>query len=71
MNGIDMGIKKYLLIFLSLIVLIFIIQNTESVTVIFLTFEIKMPRAILLSATLIVGIVVGVMLPFGIKKNNN
>jgi len=45
--------------------IIFVLQNMASVSVNFLVFEITMPRAILLSVTLLVGILIGIVLPFG------
>lgn len=62
------SIKKYIMLLLIILVVIFIIQNTESVSVSFLLYEISMPRAFLLSLVLLVGIIIGVFLPFEFKK---
>ncbi len=44
---------------------VFVLQNMASVTVNFLVFEVSMPRAILLSVTLLIGILIGIIIPFG------
>jgi uncharacterized integral membrane protein len=63
-----MNAKQIILIVIAVLALIFIIQNTATVTVAFLFFEIAMPRAILLSFTILIGIVIGVLLPYRIGK---
>ena len=63
-----MNAKQIILIVIAVLALIFIIQNTATVTVAFLFFEIAMPRAILLSFTILIGIVIGVLLPYRLGK---
>ncbi len=63
-----MNAKQIILIVIAVLALIFIIQNTATVTVAFLFFEIAMPRAILLSFTILIGIIIGVLLPYKIGK---
>ena len=63
-----MNAKQIILIVIAVLALIFIIQNTATVTVAFLFFEIAMPSAILLSFTILIGIVIGVLLPYRIGK---
>ena len=63
-----MNSKQIILIIVALFALIFIIQNTATVTVAFLFFEIAMPRALILSFTILIGIVIGVLLPYRIGK---
>lgn len=63
------SIKKYLIIILAVFALLFIFQNTESTVVSFLFYELSMPRALLLSIVLAIGIIIGVFLPFEVKKN--
>ena len=50
---------KILAVILIIVVLVFVAQNIEVVKVYFLTWEISMPRALMIFATLIVGIIVG------------
>jgi len=50
------------------IFIIFILQNMASVTVNFLVFEISMPRALLLSLTLLIGVLIGIFLPFELQR---
>lgn len=66
-----MNPKQIILGIISLLLLVFIIQNTETVSVVFLFFEISMPRAILISVTILIGIIIGVLLPYRVKKQNN
>ena len=63
-----MNTKQIILIAIAVLALIFIIQNTATVTVAFLFFEIAMPRAILLSFTILIGIIIGILLPYKIGK---
>lgn len=63
-----MNTKQIILIAIAVLALIFIIQNTTTVTVAFLFFEIAMPRAILLSFTILIGIIIGILLPYKIGK---
>lgn len=44
---------------LIILVLVFVFQNIEVVKVSFLAWDVSMPRALLVFATLIVGIIVG------------
>lgn len=63
-----MKIKNYIIAAIVLLFLIFIIQNVSSVTVTFLFFQVTMPRALLLFITLITGLVIGIFLPFNVKR---
>ena len=54
---------------LMAVFIIFILQNLTSVTVDFLFFEITMPRSVLLSITLLIGILIGIIMPFGSTRN--
>ncbi|MBN1408773.1 MAG: LapA family protein, partial [Calditrichaceae bacterium] len=63
-----MQTKYIIALILFVLFLIFIIQNTVSVTVKFLIFEATMPQAILLFITLAAGVVIGVFLPYRFKK---
>ena len=68
-RGKEMSAKYIIFIVLLILFMIFIIQNTASVTVKFLTFEAMMPRAVLLTITLAVGVFIGIFVPYGIKKD--
>jgi len=63
-----MQIKYIVLIILLILFIIFIIQNTASVTVKFLAFEAMMPRAILLTVTFAIGVLIGIFVPYRLKK---
>ena len=65
------SVKKYLVLVLGVITLLFIIQNTESTVVSILFYQISMPRALLLALVLAIGIIIGVFLPFEVKKNKD
>ncbi len=65
-----MKLKNYIIAAIVLVFFIFIIQNASSVTVTFLFFQVTMPRALLLFITLIVGLVVGIFLPFNVKRKS-
>ena len=61
---------KYIIATILIILfLVFVIQNVSSVTVSFLIFDITMPRALVLSLTFAIGLLVGIFLPFEIKKH--
>ena len=61
---------KYVIIFILLIIFgIFVIQNTTSVTVSFLVFDATMPRALLLIFTFVLGILIGIFIPYRFKKH--
>lgn len=61
---------KTIIITLAVIVfLIFVLQNTAMLTLSFIVYEITMPRAILLSLTLGLGVIIGVLLPYKFKKD--
>jgi putative membrane protein len=65
-----MNLKRIVLIAIVVVALIFIIQNTETVSVVFLFFEVSMPRAILITACILIGIIIGVLLPYRVRKQN-
>jgi uncharacterized integral membrane protein len=57
-------------IFILLVVLIFVFQNMEVVTVDFLFWEISLPRAMLLSLTLGIGILLGLLIRSGHRSSD-
>ena len=66
---VKMNVKYILVIILLSLFGIFIVQNTESVTVKFLMLDAMLPRAILLLLTLAVGILIGIFIPYQFKKH--
>jgi uncharacterized integral membrane protein len=65
-----LALKNVLGAALISVFIVFVIQNLSQVTVNFLVFTIIMPRAVLLSGTLLMGIVIGIMLPFELRKSS-
>lgn len=55
----------YTTAFILIFVLIFVLQNMEVVTVYLLFWEIALPRSVLLSLTLIIGILLGLLIRSG------
>ena len=64
-----MKVRTIVVIVLFVLFIIFVLQNIQNVTVSFLTISLTMPRAILLSFTLIVGILIGVFIPRKKRKS--
>ncbi len=63
-----MNFKIYLILFLILLLIIFVLQNTQPVDFTFLFFSFKITQVLLLFLTFAVGLVVGILLPDFIKK---
>ncbi len=63
-----MSVKMILVLIITLIFLIFTLQNIETITVSFLMFDISMPRALLLLITFAMGLLIGIFAPFEFKK---
>lgn len=63
--------NKRLILFVILIAIfvVFIIQNSASVDIRFLVFDITMPRAVLLMLTLGIGMLIGIFIPYRFKKD--
>jgi uncharacterized integral membrane protein len=66
-----MSAKAIIVIILVILFLIFVFQNIQTIAVNFLTFEISMPRALLLIITLAVGLLIGIFMPYEFKKNRS
>jgi len=64
-----MNFKIGLIILVVVLFIIFLLQNTETVTVAFISFDATLPRSILLFITLALGVFIGILLPVGFKKN--
>ena len=63
-----MQFKYIITLILFVLFIIFVLQNTVTITVKFLIFEATMPQAILLSITLAVGVLIGIFIPYRFKK---
>ncbi|MBL7174577.1 MAG: LapA family protein [Desulfobacteraceae bacterium] len=61
-------ISKIVIFILILLILIFVIQNTEVVRVSFLAWEISMPRALMILLTFLIGLIAGWLFRRG-KRN--
>jgi uncharacterized integral membrane protein len=48
---------------------VFLFQNLANVTVNFLFFTMSMPRALLLIITLAIGVLIGILMPVGLRKS--
>lgn len=58
-----MKLKIVVIIFLAVLLIIFVLQNTEVVPVKFWFWAISIPRALLLFVTFAVGLIIGLMVP--------
>ena len=67
-TGNSHNMRKIVIIILLALSIIFILQNIQTVTVSFLTISISMPRALLLTITLVFGIIIGLIIPKNILK---
>ena len=63
-----MSFKMILMTIISILFFIFLFQNLATVTVNFLVFEVSMPRSLLLIITLAIGLLIGIFMPFELKK---
>ena len=61
-------IRNILFAVLVILVIIFVLQNTEVVTVEFLAWRVSMSRALVLFGTLAIGIIAGGLLKFPGRK---
>ena len=59
-----MNIKSILAILLILLIVVFTIQNTEIVTIKFLTFELAMSRVLVILGCFLLGLLAGVLLSY-------
>lgn len=65
-----MKAKVYLVLFITLLLIIFILQNTEPVNFTFLFFSFKITQVLLLFLTFAFGLIIGILLPDFLKKKN-
>ncbi len=63
-----MSFKMVLMIIIAILFFVFLFQNLTTVTVNFLVFEVSMPRSLLLIITLAIGLLIGIFMPFELKK---
>lgn len=69
-KGIDpKAIKNFAIAISLLIVVIVVLQNTESVETRVLFFSFTMPRALLLVITLVVGVIAGLLMGSRLRRN--
>lgn len=59
-----MNIKSILAILLILLIVVFTIQNTEIVTIKFLTLELAMSRVLVILGCFLIGLLAGVLLSY-------
>lgn len=55
--------KIVVIVLLTVLLIIFVLQNTEIVTVKFWFWDLSLPRALLLFVTFAVGLIIGLMIP--------
>ena len=60
--------KIVVIVLLTVLLIIFVLQNTEVVIVKFWFWDLSLPRALLLFITFAVGLIVGLMVPSSTKK---
>jgi uncharacterized integral membrane protein len=65
-----MNFKIYLVLFLTLLLIIFVLQNTQQVDFTFLFFSFKIPQMLLIFLTFAFGLIIGILLPDFTKKKN-
>lgn len=63
-----MSFKMIILIIIAVLFFIFLFQNLASVTVTFLVFEMSMPGSLLLIITVAIGVLIGILSPFEMRK---
>ena len=66
-----MKAKTIFIIVLTILIVIFALQNTEVVNVKLLFWSIQIPRALLIFCCLGVGVIIGLMIPSSKKKEDN
>lgn len=55
--------KIVIIILLAVLLIIFVLQNTEVVTIKFWFWDMSIPRALLLFVTFAIGLIIGLMVP--------
>jgi uncharacterized integral membrane protein len=63
-----MNAKRIISIIILVLFLIFIFQNSTSITVRFLLYQVKMPTVILLVFIFALGVLTGIFVPYTFKK---
>lgn len=66
-----MKTKIYLILGLTFLLIIFVLQNTQTVDFKFLFFSFKITQVLLLFLTFSLGLIIGILLPDFLKKNKN
>lgn len=62
--------KIVVIVLLTVLLIIFVLQNTEIVVVNFWFWDLSLPRALLLFVTFAVGLIVGLMIPTSRKEKS-
>ena len=62
--------KIVIIILLAVLLIIFVLQNTEIVIIKFWFWDLSIPRALLLFVTFAVGLIIGLMVPTSQKGTN-
>jgi len=62
--------KIVIIIVLAVLLIIFVLQNTEMVVVKFWFWDASIPRALLLFVTFAVGLIIGLMVPASRKRKS-
>ncbi|MCJ2163344.1 MULTISPECIES: LapA family protein [unclassified Pseudodesulfovibrio] len=70
LSKIKQRVHIVLTVFLTTLFILFLVQNTEQVQVAFLFWSFSTPRALLLLATLFIGIIIGLLTVMGRPKKN-
>ena len=65
-----MNFKTILAIFLILLIVVFTVQNTEIVTINFLTFEITISKVLVIIGCFLIGLLSGVLLSYRRQHRN-
>lgn len=60
--------KIVVIVVLTVLLIIFVLQNTENVVVHFWFWDLNLPRALLLFVTFAVGLIIGLMVPTNRKE---
>jgi uncharacterized integral membrane protein len=66
-----MKFKIYLILFLVLLLIVFVLQNTQPVDFTFLFFSFKITQVLLLFLTFALGLIVGILLTDFLKKRKD
>lgn len=63
-----MKIKVFIIIFLAILLIVFVLQNTEIVNVNFFFWDLNIPRALLIFVCFAMGLIFGLLIPSSRSK---